>query len=81
MLLIQSLSLQSNITLLGFNQTAAQRPVLPHAAARPAADVEGGGGQRKVPAEKSDSQPGSSLAPLCAFSGRDPSVSSPFRRL
>lgn len=80
-LLIQSLYLQSNINLLGFNQTAAQRPILPHIAARPAADVEGGGGQRKVPAENSDSQPRSSLASVRAFSGRDPSVSLPSGRL
>lgn len=43
------------VNLLLFDQTTAQCPILPHVAAGPAADVEGGGGQRKVPAENSDS--------------------------
>lgn len=55
----------------------AERPVLSHVAARPAADAEGGGGQREVQEKNSDSYACSSLTPLCAFSGRDPTVGSP----
>lgn len=67
---------ESNFNLLFFfDPSAAQRPLLPHAAAGPAADVEGGGGQREVPAESADSQPRPSLTSLGASRGRDPSVS------
>lgn len=53
----------------------AECPVLSHAAAGPAPDAEGGGGQREVQEENPHPHTSSSLAPLCAFSGRDPTVS------
>ena len=55
----------------------AECPVLPDAAAGPAPDAEGGGGQREVQEENPNPHTSSSLAPLCAFSGRDPTVSPP----
>lgn len=61
---------------LRFGPITAERPILSHVAAGSAADAEGGGGQRKVQEENSDTQPCSSLASLCAFSGGDPPVSS-----
>lgn len=56
---------------------AAERPILPHLAARPVADAEGGGGQREVQEEDTHAHTRSSLSPLRAFGGGDPTVSSP----
>ena len=55
--------------------TAAQCPSMPHSAAWPAADAEGGGGQGTVATQSTHAHARPSLAALCPLSGGDPGVS------
>lgn len=63
------------INVLPSGSITAECPVLSHVAAGPTADAEGGGGQREVQEKNSYPHACSSLTPLRAFSGRDPTVS------